>query len=205
MSKIISAAAKAPRPSTARGEATKLKILNAAEKEIGEKGFHGASVSTITRQAGVAQGTFYLYFKAKEDALRELVVLCNEELRRHLHNTSGYAGSVAEKHEQGLEAFLEFSKQRPNLVRVIVETSWVDPQLYQSFYLQLADSLALGLSKAKHSVGQSENGAADMDTLAWILMGINHFLSMKHSLHPEADYETTLKTAKTFVRNGLNL
>jgi TetR/AcrR family transcriptional regulator, fatty acid metabolism regulator protein len=36
---------------------------------MGESGYHGASISRIAREAGVADGTVYLYFKNKEDIL----------------------------------------------------------------------------------------------------------------------------------------
>jgi len=52
----------APQPKTARGEATRRAILAAAEKVIGEKGYNDASIGQITSEAGVAQGTFYIYF-----------------------------------------------------------------------------------------------------------------------------------------------
>ena len=48
------AAALAPLiPATARGEATRRKLINAAEDEFGSKGFHLASVSSVTQRAGV--------------------------------------------------------------------------------------------------------------------------------------------------------
>jgi len=44
-------------------------IIEAAVKVIAENGFHGSQVSKIAREAGVADGTIYLYFKNKEDIL----------------------------------------------------------------------------------------------------------------------------------------
>jgi TetR/AcrR family fatty acid metabolism transcriptional regulator len=44
-------------------------ITDAAVEVFAEKGFHQARVSDIARQAGVADGTLYLYFKNKEDLL----------------------------------------------------------------------------------------------------------------------------------------
>ncbi|UTR08624.1 TetR family transcriptional regulator [Evansella sp. LMS18] len=41
------------------------KLLDAAFKVMQEKGFEKASVSHIVKEAGVAQGTFYLYFSSK--------------------------------------------------------------------------------------------------------------------------------------------
>jgi TetR/AcrR family fatty acid metabolism transcriptional regulator len=44
-------------------------ILNAAVRVFAEKGFHKARVSDVAEQAGVADGTIYLYFRNKEDLL----------------------------------------------------------------------------------------------------------------------------------------
>lgn len=44
-------------------------IIDAAVIVIAENGYHQAQVSKIAKQAGVADGTIYLYFKNKEDIL----------------------------------------------------------------------------------------------------------------------------------------
>lgn len=47
-------------------------IIDAAVVAIAENGYHQAQVSKIAKQAGVADGTIYLYFKNKEDILISL-------------------------------------------------------------------------------------------------------------------------------------
>lgn len=47
-------------------------IIDAAVVVIAENGYHHAQVSKIAKQAGVADGTIYLYFKNKEDILISL-------------------------------------------------------------------------------------------------------------------------------------
>lgn len=44
-------------------------IIDAAVVVIAENGYHQAQVSKIAKQAGVADGTIYLYFKSKEEIL----------------------------------------------------------------------------------------------------------------------------------------
>jgi len=44
-------------------------IIDAAVVVIAENGYHQAQVAKIAKQAGVADGTIYLYFKNKEDIL----------------------------------------------------------------------------------------------------------------------------------------
>ncbi|EXX89506.1 TetR family transcriptional regulator [Paenibacillus darwinianus] len=47
-------------------------ILDAAVKVFADTGYYGSQVSKIAREAGVADGTIYLYFKNKEDILISL-------------------------------------------------------------------------------------------------------------------------------------
>src|SRR5690554_1730800 len=44
-------------------------IIDAAVKVIAQNGYHNSQVSRIAKEAGVADGTIYLYFKNKEDIL----------------------------------------------------------------------------------------------------------------------------------------
>ncbi len=52
---------------------TKEKLLNSAKKLFSKKGYYETKVSDIVADAGLSQGTFYLYFKSKEDIFIELV------------------------------------------------------------------------------------------------------------------------------------
>ncbi|HDH97275.1 MAG TPA: TetR/AcrR family transcriptional regulator [Proteobacteria bacterium] len=58
---------------TMEGKTTKERLLEAAKKVFAEKGYHAAGVSDIIEAAGVARGTFYLYFKSKRDVFTALV------------------------------------------------------------------------------------------------------------------------------------
>ena len=54
---------------------TRKKLLAAAKRIISERGLAGTSVDEITEACGVAKGTFYTYFKRKEDVV---CALCKE-------------------------------------------------------------------------------------------------------------------------------
>src|SRR6478672_9570593 len=98
-----------PPPVTARGEATRRRLLNAAELEFGTKGYHGASVSSITQRADAAQGTFYLYFRSKEELFLTLVRDIGHQLRAHGAKAIAKAGNRLEAERLGMEAFLDFT------------------------------------------------------------------------------------------------
>lgn len=64
------------------------KILGAAVKIFAQNGFYNAKISQIAKEAGVADGTIYLYFKNKDDLListfEDVMGKMNERLVREL-------------------------------------------------------------------------------------------------------------------------
>lgn len=59
-------------------------ILTAAYALFGEQGYDQTTVQEITDKVGVAKGTFYLYFKSKEDLLNQLAVWGSAQLLKTL-------------------------------------------------------------------------------------------------------------------------
>lgn len=55
-----------------RAMETKQKIMTAAKSLISEKGFEHISIDEIAKKAGVSTGSFYTYFKRKEDVVEAL-------------------------------------------------------------------------------------------------------------------------------------
>lgn len=51
---------------------TRQKLIDTAENLLKTNGFNALSVEEITKKAGVAKGTFYVYFKHKEDIATEI-------------------------------------------------------------------------------------------------------------------------------------
>ena len=190
-----------PRPSTARGEATRKKLLKAAEREIGSKGFYQASVSSITREAGVAQGTFYLYFHSKEDALRELVHHMGRQLRGALTRSIATDASRMQAERQGLAAFLRFVAGHQNLYRVVQESLFVDETVYRNYYQDFADAYSAALERAE---GHGEVRAGNNEIRAWALMGLGHFLGLRYGLWDRhSPSEDILDAAMDFIAHGI--
>lgn len=79
---------------TKKAERTKGKLLASARKLISERGFDHVSVEDITKDSGVAKGTFYHYFKCKEDVVKSL---SDETAAASLRNTLAYEGGVVER------------------------------------------------------------------------------------------------------------
>lgn len=65
--------------------ATKKKIVDSARKLIREKGIDGVSVDDIMKDANLAKGSFYVYYKKKEDVIQDIGCMefryINDEIR----------------------------------------------------------------------------------------------------------------------------
>lgn len=59
---------------TARGSATRSRVIAAAREVFAERGFAATRMGDIAAAAGVAHGTVYTYFDSKEAVLLELLV-----------------------------------------------------------------------------------------------------------------------------------
>ncbi len=55
-----------------RAAETRKKIVSAAKKLITKNGFENVSIEDIAKEADVSTGSFYTYFKKKEDIIEEL-------------------------------------------------------------------------------------------------------------------------------------
>ena len=93
-------------------------IIDAAVIAIAENGYHQAQVSKIAKQAGVADGTIYLYFKNKEDILisvfQEKMGVFVDNLQDIIKNGS----SSSEKLEQMIENHFKVLSEDRHLATV---------------------------------------------------------------------------------------
>ncbi len=138
-------------PRTRRGWSTRRHLLDAAELVFGERGFHDAAISEITRTAGVGMGTFYLYFESKEAIFTELVREMGHNMRHHRRLATAPAGHRAVAEEAGYRAFFGFVAQHPHLYRIVRESQFVAPEAYREWYDRLAEGYVSGISAAMDS------------------------------------------------------
>jgi AcrR family transcriptional regulator len=194
---------KAPgnQPKTARGEATRKAILSAAERVIGAKGYNEASIGHITSEAGVAQGTFYIYFKTKEEIFSELVLEMGRLVRHTIADATQNIQNRLEAEKAGLSAFLEFVRAHPDLYRIVQEALFVDPEAYREYYTAFEDGYRAGLSAAE-AAGQISAG--DAETRAWALMGIARALGEQLVVfNTEKPIPDLVATAYDLIANGI--
>jgi len=190
-------------PSTARGQLTRIRLLEAAEAIFGEKGYDRASITDITQRAGVAQGTFYVYFVDKKAVFVELVRDLSHRLRREIaESVAGLNDRIAIE-RQGFLTFFEFITRHRNLYRIVRQAEFVDEELYRWYYDRMARGYVQGLEKAMES---HQIRRMDLETLAYCLMGMCDLLGMRWVLwRGECPPPEVIESMLTFVRRGMEM
>jgi AcrR family transcriptional regulator len=89
-------------------------LVAAARDVFAEKGYHEATVDDITRKAGVAKGTFYLYFEEKREIYYDLV-------RTFLQHVKDIGAGVAREVHTAQEFYARAEAAAFQLVSVFVE------------------------------------------------------------------------------------
>lgn len=197
-------------PTTARGEATRRKILDAAETVFGEMGYHEASISEITRRAGVAQGTYYIYFHNKREIFTELVEDIGTRLRADMRASITGANSRLEVEKRGFEAFFTFVAQHRRIYSIVQEAERVAPEAFFTYYHKISQGYIRGLSEA---MSEGEIRTLDPEAISYALMGIGHFVALRWLVWPPEHEalanetgqlpESVLASLMEFIAHGL--
>ncbi|MBS2021286.1 MAG: TetR/AcrR family transcriptional regulator [Deltaproteobacteria bacterium] len=96
------------------------RILEAAVKVFARSGFFTATVAEIAREAGVADGTIYLYFKGKEDLLLRLVHEKMAELLAQVKDAVEAEKDAPAKLTKFITLHLSLVEKNPELAQVLI-------------------------------------------------------------------------------------
>lgn len=94
-------------------------LIGAAQRVLAAKGYHGAKIADIAREAGVGVGTFYLYYPTKEAVFLELVEEGVSQLKVQMDGASVSVSDPAEVSRLRVQVFFRFAAERRNLFRIV--------------------------------------------------------------------------------------
>jgi AcrR family transcriptional regulator len=173
-------------PVTARGEMTRRKILDAAEEVFGKSGYYETSISEITRRAGVAQGTYYIYFQSKRDIFVELIEDLGKRLRTEMRTAITGATDRLQVEQRGFAAFFKFAAEHRHIYSIVQEAERVAPEAFYAYYQGISQNYIHGLT-----VAMQERNIRNLnpEAIAYALMGIGHFVALRWLIWPQANAE----------------
>jgi AcrR family transcriptional regulator len=190
---------------TARGQATRDKLVAAARDVFADRGFAGTRMSDLADAAGVAHGTVYTYFDTKEEVLLAVLAAVREDL--HAAMTLPTVHDPVARIEGANRAYLDGYRSHAQLLRVAQEAAAGDGR-FADVLRELRDTHVRRVASAIRKLQAEGVAAPDVDahTAAAALCGMvegfaAHWLG-RGEAHDEALANRTL--TQLWVR-GLGL
>jgi TetR/AcrR family transcriptional regulator, fatty acid metabolism regulator protein len=148
-------------------------ILKAAVKVFAEQGFFQSTVAQVAKEAGVADGTIYLYFKSKDDILiriyeyqtglvfeqfrkavdaaetaeqklRNLVHTHLDEFQKDIHMAIVYQAETHQHRRLAQDVIKEMSKWYRDIITEVVELGQEEGTMRRNLYMGLVMRLITG-------------------------------------------------------------
>jgi AcrR family transcriptional regulator len=142
--------------------ATRRQLLDAAGAVFEERGYKATTVGAITDRANTAHGTFYLYFRNKEDAFCQVIEsVIVDELAGNVVVPLDDAPRPAM--EEGIRAFLGVYAKHTGLWRALLEGMLQSPRVEQ-MWLDLRRDLVVRLSDT-FAAQQRSGRVREFDTM----------------------------------------
>jgi len=91
-------------------------ILDAARQTFVRCGVADSSVDQIAKSAGVAKGTIYLYYKSKDEILRQLLTADLAELEAETIPAISLPGPLDQRLDRYFRAFLDFFERKKDFI-----------------------------------------------------------------------------------------
>lgn len=170
------------------------RILEAAIKVFAEQGFFHSTISQIAKEAGVADGTIYLYFKNKDDILIQFYNYKTRNIFNRFRETVKEAENPGEKFRNLIRCHLrefqrdrnmamvymaearkgrhldkfvdELTKMYLNMVGDVVEQGQAEGTFRKDLYLSLVKRYVLGAVESVISTWVYAGGKYDLESMA---------------------------------------
>ena len=100
-------------------EERKSELIDAAERLFTKKGYEDTTVSDIVLEIKVGQGTFYHYFRSKEEVLDAVVEMMIAPLAEEIRNISQSEGDPQEKINAILNIILKANRSEMDIMKLM--------------------------------------------------------------------------------------
>ena len=181
-------------------------LLVSARAILAEKGLEATTVSEIVARAGVAQGTFYLYFPSKMAILAALNSELNEHILLAVREATARATSAAEVVQAGVAAAFQELERYRDVLHVIHSRMSAQPTL-DDWEEQFGPyrKLIIELIQQRQASGEIDD-AVNPDIWARLIIGlINHAADECYIYHVQVQPHVYIAEVIRFISRALGL
>lgn len=191
-----------------RAARTREQLLNSAARVVGEFGYRDASIQRITAHAGMAQGTFYLYFESRQALFDELLPHFGRDMLELVRSRAHGASGFFEIEEIGVRTVFEYLVNNPWFWRVLNEAEVEAPVANAEHRREVTRRYIRFLQRARAEGEITAYADSELNVLAYLLIAARDYLYVHHLANTKTKKvksipEAAIRTYMTFLRHGL--
>jgi AcrR family transcriptional regulator len=174
-----------------QGEDTVRRLLDAGRATFARLGYDATRVDDVVEAAGTSHGTFYLYFRDREDLLHRLAIECGAELERLTADLDAQADPIpADDLRTWVGRFVAAYPAHASVIRVWLERRDLDP-LMQALANDTLGGLAAALHRRLDPALDVDPGVATLALLS-LLERLSAYAQSSDGALPESRVATSL-------------
>lgn len=155
-------------------------IFAAAAVVVGREGYANATISKITQLAGMAQGTFYLYFQSRQALFDELLphvgAVMVEFIRGKVHGATDFYAME----ERAFRAFFEYLQTNPWFYTVLNQAESAAPKAHRKHFALLTERYLRSLRRSVERGEIRRFRDRELEVIAYTLMAARSYLYLRY-------------------------
>ena len=133
-------------------ERTRSALLDSAISVFASKGFEATRITDITSHAGLANGTFYNYYREKDELLRDVALGLAFEITGRLNDEMVGIENAAARVTLATARLLQTARREPEWLEVLLEGLFIVPEVQSATVQYLRQDLDMGVAQGRFAV-----------------------------------------------------
>jgi AcrR family transcriptional regulator len=179
-------------------------LLKAARDVLAEKGFEAATIAEIVARAGVAQGTFYLYFPSKISLVVTLAGEMQKSIEQALHRSYAQAQNLGEVIDRSVQAAFEILGRYHDILALVhagicgIEAEEAHAHIFTPYHTLIAQTIRCAQQDG------AVNPAINPDVTAVFIVGTIYYAADQcYIYHSPIPPDMYIAEAARFIRQAL--
>jgi AcrR family transcriptional regulator len=172
-------------------------LLKEGEILFGSKGVYETKINDIVDSVGTGVGSFYYYYKTKEEFLKEIAVNTKNTLLFFLKDNSQNELSPIDQHIFLLYLMHEYFKKSTYKYQILRELEFIEYDVSIDYFRTLEEYYIQTLTKTNYTFEEKR-------VISAVLIGLSHYMGIEFFFTKNlSDKDNFLKKMSYFLSHGI--